>query len=583
MTNFNFPSSIAKSMKSSILVSALGRTGYKIYSLLKKQGANVVGINPTPIITQPDDHIIIGDLTSPQTLIKAGIKQAEALVLTSNDDSLNVAILTQARILNPKIRIINRLYNHTLGKRLDKILPDHLSMSVSALASPIFVFAALGSRAIGHLRLFEQNWALHEEIIGENHPWLGLEVGELWDDIERMLIYYLPSKSEIDLVSAVVEGKRLELGDHLIVATKPKPTKQRTTLRSLQKWLKPLFNINTYREHGRPLIIVTFTLLVTIFLATFTYLCFNWNIPIADAIYFSVGMITGAGGKEEVAEQAPDLIKFFTAIMMIVGAGVIGICYALINDFVLGSRLKQFWDAARVPTHNHYIICGLGGIGMEIIKELYQQKQEVVVIESDSNNRFLHSARSLGIPVIVGDATLAENLKATNINRAKAIISVTSNDMVNVEIGLTAKALRPKLPVILRIHDSQFAESTQQVFQFETVLSPTELATYSFAAAALGGRILGNGMTEDLLWVALATMITPNHPFCGKTVQEKAIASDFVPLYLQRNEEMIHSWHLLNTYLREGDILYLTMPATKLEQLWRKNSSPPIALSVVNN
>lgn len=39
------------------------------------------------------------------------------------------------------------------------------------------------------------------------------------------------------------------------------------------------------------------------------------------------------------------------------GAGIVGICYALINDFVLGSR---FWDAARVPTKNHYIISGVG-------------------------------------------------------------------------------------------------------------------------------------------------------------------------------------------------------------------------------
>jgi voltage-gated potassium channel Kch len=563
-------------MKSLIIVSALGRTGYKIYSLLKKQGANVVGISEVPIPTQEDDCIVIGELRSPQTLIKAGIQEAEALVLSSNDDALNVAILTQARILNPKVRIINRLYNYTLGQRLDETLVDHLTMSVSALAGPIFVFSALGSRAIGHLRLFEQTWPLHEEIITDNHPWLGLELGELWDNRDRMLIYYLPARGEIDLVSAVIQEKTLQLGDHLIVATKPKPTKRRNPFLLLQKWLKPVFNLNTFREHGRPLIIVTLVLLITIFLASFTYLCVNWNISVADAVYFSVGMITGAGGKEEVAEQAPDLIKYFTAMMMIVGAGVVGICYALINDFVLGSRLKQFWDAARVPTRNHYIICGLGGIAMEIVKELHLQKYEVVVIESDHNNRFLHSARSLGIPVIVEDATLANTLKAANIHQAKAIMCVTSNDMINVEIGLTAKALCSKLPVILRVHDSQFGESAQQVFHFETVLSPTDLATYSFAAAALGGRILGNGMTQDLLWVALATMITPNHPFCDKIVQQQAINSDFVPLYLQRNGETIHSWKLLNEYLKEGDVLYLTMPATKLEQLWRKNTSYPL-------
>jgi len=101
------------------------------------------------------------------------------------------------------------------------------------------------------------------------------------------------------------------------------------------------------------------------------------------------------------------------------------------------------------------------------------------------------------------------------------------------------------------------------------VLSPTELATYSFAAAALGGRILGNGMTNDLLWVAIATMITPNHPFCGEIVQEIASKADFVPLYISRGENNLHSWNLLETKLTDNDVLYLTIPATKLDQLWR--------------
>jgi Trk K+ transport system NAD-binding subunit len=564
-------------MKPLIIVCTLGRTGYKIYSLLKQQGANVVGISHIPLSTQPDERIVIGDLRSRQTLIKAGIKYASTIVLASNDDALNLAILTEARTINPKIRIINRLYNHTLGERLDYTLPDHLTMSVSSLAAPIFAFAALGNKAIGHLRLFDQTWPLYEEKITYDHPWLGLKLAQLWDNLERMLIYYLPATGEMDLVSAVVQGKKLQAGDHLIVATKPTKTNKRRL--SLQKWLKALFNVRKYKEHGRPVIIVSFTLLITILLATFTYVFVNWNISPVDALYFSVGMVTGAGGKEEVAESAPDGIKIFTAIMMIVGAAVVGICYALINDFVLGSRLKQFWDAARVPSHKHYIICGLGGIGMEIVRELRQQEHEVVVIECDHNNRFLHSVRSLGIPVIVEDGTLANTLKAANIEGAEALIVATSNDMVNVEIGLTAKALVTQLPVILRIQDSQFAQSVQEVFQFETVLSPTELATYSFAAAALGGKILGNGMTEDLLWVAIATMITANHPFCGQTVQETASDADFVPLYLHRNSQTIHSWQLLQTYLIEGDVLYLTMPATKLEQLWRTTSPSPLILS----
>ena len=104
---------------------------------------------------------------------------------------------------------------------------------------------------------------------------------------------------------------------------------------------------------------------------------------------------------------------------MIAGAGVIGICYALLNDFILGSRFKQFLDAAKVPTRHHYIVCGLGSIGMAIVQQLQSQGHEVVVIESDPNNRFLHSARSLGVPIIAADARVEASLKAANITKAE--------------------------------------------------------------------------------------------------------------------------------------------------------------------
>ncbi|MGL5032850.1 MAG: NAD-binding protein, partial [Microcystaceae cyanobacterium] len=355
-------------MKPCIIVCGLGETGYRIFSLLKRQGAMVVGITDQPLPMEKSQNIIIGNLRSPQTLTRAGIQSAQTLVLATSDDALNLAILTEARILNPKIRIINRLFNHTLGERLDRILPDHLSMSVSALAAPIFSFAALGNKAIGQLRLSNQTWPIQEVVIDEDHPWLGLPISDLWDDPTRMLIYYLPASLEIDLVSAVLDYKTLQKGDHLIVGIQPQKRKKRRSLGL--RISKMITNLRQYRRYVLPVIWVSLCLLMMILTATFTYLWVNQTVSWVDALYFSVGMITGAGGKEEVAEKAPGIVKIFTAVMMIAGAGVIGICYALLNDLVLGSRFKQFLDAAKVPTKNHYIVCGLGSIGVAIIEQL---------------------------------------------------------------------------------------------------------------------------------------------------------------------------------------------------------------------
>ena len=207
-------------MNPKIIVCGLGRTGYRIFSLLKQQGAKVVGISDRPF-PEIDGDIVIGNLRAASTLLEAGIHEAHTLLLANSDDTLNLAILTQARVLNPKIRIINRLFNTQLGDRLDQTLPHHVTMSVSSLAGPLFAFAALGNRAIGQIQLMNRTWPIYEEYIDQQHPWNGAPLRQLWENPARMLIYYLPADHRIDLVSAVLTGRQLQTGDRLIVATKP--------------------------------------------------------------------------------------------------------------------------------------------------------------------------------------------------------------------------------------------------------------------------------------------------------------------------------------------------------------------------
>lgn len=519
---------------------------------------------PAPEMTA---DILVGDGCSAALLMAAGIQEAHTLVLANNDDAVNLATLTQARVLNPQIRIINRLFNASLGDRLDQTLPDHFSMSVAALAAPVFAFAALGNQAIGQLQLFEQTWPIHEEHIDEVHPWRGRKISDLWEDRSRMLIYYLPAHNQMDLVSAVICNKHLQVGDRLIVATRPELQATRHSLN--QKLLGFVTGLRHFQQHIQPVVGITLLLLLTIMAATVTLTAANSKVSAIDALYFSVGLITGAGGNEAVVEHAPGDIKLFTVLMMLLGAAVIGLFYALLNDLVLGTRLQQVWNTVRVPQRHHYIVCGLGGVGIQTIHQLRANGCEVVAIEQDASNRFLNVARSLKVPVIHGEANLPTTLQTARASSASALIVVTSDDVVNLEIALTAKGLAPRLPVIVRSQNPQFAPLAQRVFDFEAVLSPADLAAPSFAAAALGGRILGNGMTGDILWVAIATVITPNHPFCGKRIKNVAMDADCVPLYLEAQHKTRHGWSLLEVDLCVGDVLYLTIPATNLPLLWR--------------
>jgi Trk K+ transport system NAD-binding subunit len=304
-------------------------------------------------------------------------------------------------------------------------------------------------------------------------------------------------------------------------------------------------------------------------LSTVFYMSSVLKLSPLDALFFSVSMITGAGDSLVNVAQASETLKLFTIFLMLIGAAIIGLSYALLNDFILGTRFDRFWEATRIPQRNHFVVCGLGGVGMQIVNHLYHYGHEVVVIEQDPNNRFLTTARAMKIPVIQGNASIPDTLKAANFLQAQALLAVTSDDTSNLEIALNARGLSPRISAIVRYQDPDFARMAQQVFEFEAVLSPAELVAPAFVAAALGGKVFGNGMTADSLWVALATLITPTHPFCSHQVRDVAMASDFVPLYIETHSQTIHGWDLLDVSLCVGDVLYLTMPANRLEQLWR--------------
>ncbi len=617
-----------------VIVCGLGRTGYRIFSLLRQQGIAVSGISDRPFPRDPS-KIIVGDPRTPTTLIRAGIRQARTLIIASSKESDNLAVLMQARLLNPKIFVINRLFNSKLGDRLDQTLPYHASLSVSKLAAPVFTFSALGSKAIGQLELSGRTWPIHEEFIHRRHPWRGRSLYDLWVDRDTMLIYYLPNQTHInesaysesypsvpqlvtpaendesygelegesnsgedhsasgpndngdngftsdartlviprktDLVGAVLARQSLEPGDRIIVATHPKTNRVRYGVQ--RQWTKFLAGVRSFQNSGEPAIAAVVALVVAIVVSVSVYVG-TTDSSLVDALYFAVGMITGAGGQEKVAEQSPELVKIFTAVMMLMGAAIIGVCYALLNDYILGSRFRRLLTVAQMPTRDHFIVCGLGSLGVRIAQELHRSGYEVLVLDRNPNNRFLNVIRASKIPVVIEDASLPAALEAANITHAAGLLAVTSDDTTNLEIVLSARTLAPKLSTTMRSEDPHFALMAQQVFDLDSVLSPVELAAPSFAATALGGKILGNGLTSDTLWVALGTLITPRHILHGKVVSEAAQSSDFVPLYLVRGNQEIRRILLLNTRLRDGDVLHLSIPANKLAQLWQATPHP---------
>jgi len=91
------------------IICGYGRMGHALEYWLKKAGIETVFIDIVSTKYQEEKHSsIYGDAEDIETLLKAGIKDADAIIAATKDDLINLTILSTARKLNPKIYTIAR-------------------------------------------------------------------------------------------------------------------------------------------------------------------------------------------------------------------------------------------------------------------------------------------------------------------------------------------------------------------------------------------------------------------------------------------------------------------------------------------
>ena len=109
--------------------------------------------------------------------------------------------------------------------------------------------------------------------------------------------------------------------------------------------------------------------------------------------------------------------------------------------------------------NHHYILCGAGRTGLDIIDRFYELDATFVVVENntDALHHVLEYARShqRELLYVQGDATEDETLISAGIERAKGMISALSDDKDNLFATLTARSLNPNLRIVTRVEDEK--------------------------------------------------------------------------------------------------------------------------------
>ena len=392
----------------------------------------------------------------------ARLDEAEALALADQEDAANVEAALLAQELKPGLRIVIRMFKLSLGERLMAILDNCVVLSAAAIAAPAFVVAALDEGGTPPIEVGDRT------VIGIRRERTRA------DDVLAGLAVLGPRSDVPEVLPADVD----ERGDFVLARAKPAPPPRPPRKPSALRFI--------------PIVLGTrLRLVIGVFLALFAIgsalLAWAQKVTWTDAMYNA--LIT-----ELTGNAAPDVAgpvgKIVVILLIVVSIALIPALTATIVDSLVKARLQREAGGLMEAISNHVVVVGLGDVGTRVTRGLYDRGVEVVTIERNPDARGVQVARELSIPVIIGDASRTETLSAASVATCRALVIVSTDDVVNLETALLGRAERADLRVVLRLFDGEFAARVNRAFNFNISRSVSYLAVPAFAAAMLGRQVL---------------------------------------------------------------------------------------------
>lgn len=186
--------------------------------------------------------------------------------------------------------------------------------------------------------------------------------------------------------------------------------------------------------------------------------------------------ISTIGFGEIIDLSGNTLGRIFTIFIAISGIGVLMYVVTNLTALVVEGGVRDSFRRRRMEkmadnAEDHYIVCGIGSVGLHIVSELYATKRPHVIVDIDKRN--IEKALELFRDEIFieGDATDNSVLVKAGIEKARGLFAVTADDNQNLVMSLTAKQLNPKLRVVARCNDMRNSDKIKKAGA-DAVISP---------------------------------------------------------------------------------------------------------------
>ncbi|PSJ29479.1 potassium transporter TrkA [Streptosporangium nondiastaticum] len=470
---------------------------------------------------------------------EAQVARATALALVYDDDETNVQAALLARRLNPRVRLVIRLYNRRLGQHLEEVL-DQAALLAAATqdaepvtdatttvlsdadtAAPVLVTAAVS----GHSRVFDVGGRLLRAV--ERPPAAEdaarpqeLCTVALLAPAQRPAGAYGPEADGPLLLPGAVPPPGAEGRSRVVLEAVPFDVPSGPPARPMVRGL-PLGSFFSRRLRWA---------LALLTAAVCGLAVASWSVSSNNpthAVYLSLldlFAINEPAIREGHGRQILQLLSGFTGLLLLpllVAAALEGL-----GTFRSASALRR----PRRGLSGHVVLLGLGKIGTRVLARLRELGIPVVCVERDPQARGVALARALRVPTIIGDVTEEGVLAAAKIGQSGTLMALTSSDITNLEAALYARTVKPDVRVVMRLYDDRFAKAVYRTLRDTYPRARTRsrsvsfLVAPAFASAMIGRQILGAVPVERSV-VLIAALEVVGHA----GLEGRAAADAFAP------------------------------------------------------